>query len=90
MRLWSVTTDGDYFALSIGPTRYLVRDRARKFDTDPSDNLRRAQSAYLGALHRGSWNGVSKDDAREWLDKSSKLVAKRWKSFYDRQGPSGR
>lgn len=83
--LWSATSGDDYFPVRIGATNFLVRDRARKASEDPNGKLRRAQARYLGALHRGHWTDATKGEARDWLKNSSKVVAKRWASFYESQ-----
>lgn len=83
--LWSATVGDDYFPVRIGATNFLVRDRARKASEDPNGKLRRAQARYLGALHHGHWADATKGEARDWLKDSSKVVAKRWVSFYESQ-----
>lgn len=83
--LWGATIGDDYFPVQIGKTSFLVRDRARKESENPNGKLRRAQARYLGALHHGHWADATKGEARDWLKNSSKVVAKRWVSFYESQ-----
>jgi hypothetical protein len=80
---WSVTQGSDYFAANIGKRKFLVRDRTRKASVDPKSEHRAAQASFLGALHRGKWQTMKRDAIRDWLDDSSKVLAKRWQDFYD-------
>lgn len=81
--LWDVTDASDYVYVSLGGTTFLVRDRTRKASADPKSEHREAQATYLGALHRGKWKSAKRSHVRAWLHDSSKVIAKRWKDFFE-------
>jgi uncharacterized protein (DUF2252 family) len=88
--LWSTAAPSDYFYVSLGGARFLVRDRLAKksiklLELSRKDlrNVLRTQASVMARVHGAHWAGVDKDRLRKWLSGTSETLAERWQDTYD-------
>ena len=91
--LWNTTTERDYLQVELLGRMFLVRNRLAKksidlsgLSNDDREGVLDAQVSLLAAKHALAQGRVKKDDLRPWLLESSRVVAERWKAFYEMSG----
>jgi hypothetical protein len=90
---WNTTTESDYVAVSLHGSSFVLRNRLAKKSVDlgaiparERDALLRVQAGQIAAFHEEAMHGIGKDDLRPWLLASSRVVADRWRAFYQASG----
>jgi hypothetical protein len=73
----------------MGRVTFEVRDRARMAGFSIADlskgdrrDVLHAQATIMANVHREAWGDASDQEIHDWLDKSSKVLSKRWEAAF--------
>jgi hypothetical protein len=90
---WKAASTDDYFYVSLGAERFLVRNKFTKKSIDLADkhgapivDSIMAEVSYMALIHRASWSDITTDKQRkklqDWLWIAQDNLSQRWHTTY--------
>jgi hypothetical protein len=86
---WGMDPPDNYLYVKTLGSRFLLRDKlteekvdVRELSHKKADRLLEVQTSELARVHAAGWAGVTKEEMRTWIDRTSETLAKRWSTVF--------